>query len=213
MNGLKGSLGNAEAYSAGQNPATRRFEYLSYRCGSGCRIGCKKAPPHGSTSAGEFRKEVAVKLSVPCARTLLFVPLLCIAWHQSLSQEKPQENSKAAAAPEQATSNASERKNPVKPTPENLGEAKKFFGYDCAMCHGASGDGKGDLASSMGLKMTDWRDTSTVAGMSDGELFDVIVKGKGKMEGEGDRIKAEMAWKLVNYVRTLAKNEPVGTPK
>ena len=34
-----------------------------------------------------------------------------------------------------------------------------------------------------------------------------IVKGKGKMEGEGDRIKAEMAWKLVNYVRTLAKKE------
>jgi len=154
-----------------------------------------------------------VKLSAARARTLLFVPLLCIARHQSLSQEKPQENSNAAAAPGQATSSARERQNPVKPTPENLAEAKKFFGFDCAMCHGASGDGKGDLASSMGLKMTDWRDTSTVAGMSDDELFDIIVKGKGKMEGEGDRIKAEMAWKLVNYVRTLAKKEPVGTPK
>jgi mono/diheme cytochrome c family protein len=88
------------------------------------------------------------------------------------------------------------------------GEHGGVFGFDCAMCHGASGDGKGDLAPSMGLKMTDWRDTSTVADMSDGELFDIIVKGKGKMEGEGDRIKAEMAWKLVNYVRTLAKKEP-----
>ena len=157
-----------------------------------------------------------MKRSAPCVRALLFVPLLCIAWHQGRSQEKPQEKSKeAAAAPEQAKSNAPERKNPVKPTPENLAEAKKFFGYDCAMCHGASGDGKGDLAPSMGLKMTDWRDTSTVANMSDGELFDLVVKGKGKMEGEGDRIKAEMAWKLVNYVRALAKKgpAPAGTPK
>ncbi len=155
-----------------------------------------------------------MKRSAPLVSALLFLPLLCIAWQQGRSQEKPQENSKeAAAVPEQAKSNAPDRKNPVKPTPENLAEAKKFFGYDCAMCHGASGDGKGDLASSMGLKMTDWHDTSTVADMSDGELFDIIVKGKGKMEGEGDRIKAEMAWKLVNYVRTLAKKEPAAAPK
>ena len=146
-----------------------------------------------------------MKRSAPRVRVFLFLALLCVAWHQSRSQEKPQEKSKDAA----------ERKNPVKPTPENLAEAKKFFGYDCAMCHGASGDGKGDLAPSMGLKMTDWRDTSTVADLSDGEMLDLIVKGKGKMEGEGDRIKAELAWKLVNYVRTLAKKEsaPAGTPK
>ena len=146
-----------------------------------------------------------MKRSAPRVRVFLFLALLCVAWHQSRSQEKPQEKSKDAA----------ERKNPVKPTPENLAEAKKFFGYDCAMCHGATGDGKGDLAPSIGLKMNDWRDTSTVAGMSDGELFDLMVKGKGKMEGEGDRIKAEMAWKLVNYVRALAKKgpAPAGTPK
>ena len=146
-----------------------------------------------------------MKRSAPRVRVFLFLALLCVAWHQSRYQEKTQEKSKDAA----------ERKNPVKPTPENLAEAKKFFGYDCAMCHGASGDGKGDLAPSMGLKMTDWRDTSTVADLSDGEMFDLIVKGKGKMEGEGDRIKAELAWKLVNYVRTLAKKEsaPAGTPK
>lgn len=103
----------------------------------------------------------------------------------------------------------------MKPTPESLAEAKKFFGFDCAMCHGASGDGKGDLAPSMGLKMTDWHDKSTVTDMSDGEVFDIIVKGKGKMEGEGDRIKEELAWKLVNYVPTVAKKKPasVSTPK
>lgn len=155
-----------------------------------------------------------MKLSVARLRAFLVLALLCGAWHQGRSQDKPQENSpEAAAVPRQAKSNTPERKNPVKPTPENLAEAKKFFGFDCAMCHGATGDGKGDLAPSMGLKMTDWRDTSKVADMPDGELFDIVMKGKGKMEGEGDRISAELGWKLVNYVRALAKKEPVSTPK
>jgi len=106
---------------------------------------------------------------------------------------------------EPAKSDTTERKNPVKPTPENLAEAKKFFGYDCAMCHGAAGDGKGDLAASMGLKMNDWREASALTSLSNGEMFDLIVKGKGKMIGEGDRLPPEMAWKLVNYVRAFAK--------
>jgi hypothetical protein len=58
----------------------------------------------------------------------------------------------------------------------------------------------------MGLKMKDWRDASTLSVLSDGEMFDVIEKGKGKMTGEGDRVPAEMVWKLVNYVRTFPKN-------
>ena len=143
------------------------------------------------------------------SRAVAFLPLLLsFACYQGRSQEKPQEKPKDAAASSEQPAVAPERKNPVKPTPENLAEAKKYFGYDCAMCHGASGDGKGDLAPSMGLKMNDWSGTATIAGMSDSQMFDVIVKGKGKMAGEGDRTPPEMVWKIVNYVRTLAKKEP-----
>ncbi|HVP54328.1 MAG TPA: hypothetical protein VMU45_04970, partial [Candidatus Eisenbacteria bacterium] len=35
--------------------------------------------------------------------------------------------------------------NPVKPTPESLAQGKKYYGYDCAMCHGDTGNGKGDV--------------------------------------------------------------------
>ena len=49
--------------------------------------------------------------------------------------------------------------------------------------------------------------------MSDGEIFDLIVKGKGKMIGEGDRVSEETAWKLVNYVRSFAKKETPAPPK
>jgi len=142
-----------------------------------------------------------MKLSFPGLGEFLLVPFLCLA--NSLQQKPQQEPKEAAASTEAAPS--TERKNPVKPTPENLANAKKFFGFDCAMCHGASGDGKGDLAGSMSLKMNDWHDPVVLAKMSDGEIFDVIVKGKGKMTGEGDRLSNEKAWEMVNYVRALAK--------
>ena len=35
--------------------------------------------------------------------------------------------------------------NPVKPTAESLAQGKKYYGYDCAMCHGKTGDGKGEV--------------------------------------------------------------------
>jgi mono/diheme cytochrome c family protein len=144
-----------------------------------------------------------MKLSFPALGGFLLLPFLCLTWQQNSFQDNPKETQ----------SGATDRKNPVKPTPENLAEAKKFFGYDCAMCHGAAGDGKGDLAASMGLKMNDWRDASTLSAMPDGEIFDLIEKGKGKMTGEGDRVSSEMAWKLVNYVRSFAKKDAGAIPK
>jgi hypothetical protein len=33
------------------------------------------------------------------------------------------------------------------------------------------------------------------------------------MIGEGDRISEEMAWKLVNYVRSFAKKDTAAAPK
>jgi mono/diheme cytochrome c family protein len=148
-----------------------------------------------------------MKLSIPALGGFLLVPFLCFASQLTSSQQKSQQEQKEVIASQETPQSSTDRKNPVKPTPENLADAKKFFGYDCAMCHGTGGDGKGDLAASMGLKMSDWRDSSVLAGMSDGEIFDVIVKGKGKMTGEGDRASNEKVWELVNYVRSLAKKE------
>jgi mono/diheme cytochrome c family protein len=155
-----------------------------------------------------------MKLSFPALGGFLLVPVLCVVWQQNSFQQKPQDDSKGrAVSAEPSQSGSPDRKNPVKATPENLAEAKKFFGYDCAMCHGAAGDGKGDLAASMGLKMSDWREATTLSAMPDGEIFDIIEKGKGKMTGEGDRVSSEMAWKLVNYVRSFAKKDTAAIPK
>jgi len=81
------------------------------------------------------------------------------------------------------------------------------YSYDCAMCHGANGDGKGDLVDSMKLTLPDWRDPASVANKTDGELFYVITNGKGKMVPEKDRAAETMRWNLVNLVRSFSKKE------
>jgi len=98
-----------------------------------------------------------------------------------------------------------EKKNPVAATAAGLAEARKFFGYSCAMCHGKDGDGKGDLAADMKLELHDWRDASSIEKMTDGELFWIISNGKGKMPGNGDRETEKMRWNYVNLVRSFAK--------
>ena len=121
--------------------------------------------------------------------------------------QNAQENSdksKAATSDYKISPEDVARVNPVKSSPEGLAEARKVFGYDCAMCHGDKGDGKGDVVESMKLTMHDWREPATLANITDGEIFYIITKGKGKMMAEGDRVPEKLRWNLVNLVRSLA---------
>jgi mono/diheme cytochrome c family protein len=110
-----------------------------------------------------------------------------------------------AAAEFKIPPEASKLPNPVKATPASLAAGKKTYGFDCAMCHGKDGDGKGDLATDMKSKLLDYRDPASLKDMTDGDLFYIIKNGKGEMTGEGDRSKPDEIWNLVNYVRSLAQ--------
>ncbi|HYL67541.1 MAG TPA: c-type cytochrome [Candidatus Limnocylindria bacterium] len=125
--------------------------------------------------------------------------------------EKPAE--KAPQAKPAIPADAATLTNPVKPTPASTAQAKKTYGYDCAMCHGSDGAGKGDLAVDMKLKLPDYRDPASLKDKSDGELFYVIKNGKGDMPPEGERAKPDEIWNLVIYVRSFAKKEPTAKPK
>ena len=97
--------------------------------------------------------------------------------------------------------------NPVKPTPESLAQGKKYYGYDCAMCHGNNGDGKGEVATSEKLKIGDFSDPETLKSKTDGELFYVIKNGQGQIPPEGDRVKPPELWNMVNYIRSLSSKK------
>lgn len=121
---------------------------------------------------------------------------------------KPAQTAQTAAPSEyKIPPEAAKQVNPVKPTAESLARAKKMYAYDCAMCHGANGDGKGDLASDMKAPLADYRDAKALKDKTDGELAYIIKNGKGEMPGEGTRANAERVWDMVNYVRSFAKKD------
>jgi mono/diheme cytochrome c family protein len=113
----------------------------------------------------------------------------------------PQE---AAPAPEAVP--AATATNPVKPTAESQAKAKNIYQIDCAMCHGDNGDGKTDLAKSIGAPVPDFTDPKTLTGVPDGQLFGIIRNGKDKMPPEAaGRANDTMTWNLIIYLRGMAK--------
>jgi mono/diheme cytochrome c family protein len=121
----------------------------------------------------------------------------------SPSPQQPAAKPADAAIPAEAAHMA----NPIKPTAESQAHAKKVYGYDCAMCHGVKGDGKGDLVADMKLTVKDFTDPASLKDMTDGELFYIIKNGKGQMPPEGDRGKPEDIWNMVIFVRSLARKD------
>jgi mono/diheme cytochrome c family protein len=122
---------------------------------------------------------------------------------QQSSAPAPQKTPTYSAIPVQAVNQA----NPVKSGPESIARAKKWWTLDCAMCHNSNGDGKGETAKDMKLTLVDFTDAATLKDRTDGEIFYIIKNGHGDMPPEGQRVKVEENWDLVNYVRSLAKKK------
>ncbi|HLV86609.1 MAG TPA: c-type cytochrome [Candidatus Sulfotelmatobacter sp.] len=139
-------------------------------------------------------------------RLVLVLPALLIF---TLAFSSPQQNT-AAPASQKASSyaaipvEATRQQNPVKSTPESLARAKKWWTLDCEMCHGKEGNGKGETAKEMKLAIVDFTDPNTLKDHTDGELFYVIKNGHQDMPPEGERIKTDEGWDLVNYVRSFS---------
>jgi mono/diheme cytochrome c family protein len=156
-----------------------------------------------------------MRLSV---RLLAIATFAILAAFPASAQQSPPQQPDASTKPEPPAPTAEltippdavQKPNPVKSTPAVLATAKRTWGFDCAMCHGADGGGKGDLATDMKLTLRDYRDPDALKNMTDGELYWIINKGKGQMTGEEGRQKPPEIWGLVDYVRSFSK-KPAAT--
>jgi len=85
---------------------------------------------------------------------------------------------------------------------------KTEWNTSCKACHGklAMDDGpKGKMASEFSSK-THVKMANNIKGQTDGELFYKIKTGNGAgMPAYGKKLKDEVAWGLVNYMRTMQK--------
>ncbi|UWZ82533.1 c-type cytochrome [Occallatibacter riparius] len=138
-------------------------------------------------------------------KPLLLLPaVLVMAYAGSLvSQQKPAHK----PAPSEAAPPATIQVEPPRP------EVKQIYKNDCAICHGDTGDGKGDIGKTMTLD--DWTSPTALAGKSDEQLFNAIRKGSdGKMPPEdAARAKDNEIRGLVKYIRGMAKpGQPAAEP-
>ena len=139
---------------------------------------------------------------------LIFSIILVFLAALSTQQSQPQTQSPQTVTPPSYSAipaDAAKKTNPIKSSPESLARAKKWWGMDCAMCHGKDGNGKGEVAADMKLRIVDFTDPSVLKERTDGEIFYIIKNGHEAMPAEGDRLKADEFWDLVNYIRSLAK--------
>jgi len=132
-------------------------------------------------------------------RHCMLALLLCVFLLPAAGQESSTASSDACSNPEAVAKMV----NPVKPTAESLAQGKKYYGYDCAMCHGQTGNGKGDVDT--GEKLPDFTNPASLKDKSDGELFCSLKGGKGHMPLERIRITPNELWNLINYVHSLGK--------
>ena len=143
---------------------------------------------------------------------------LTLCWAQEASQTAPKPNPQAApsAAPAppnphvfQITPEQAARKNPLRFTDVSVARGKQVFASQCAMCHGETGNGKGDLAMDMGVKPPDFTNLETLKKRTDGELYTIIGEGNTTMPGQSKRMSEYYRWCLVNYLRSLSGRTPV----
>ena len=123
------------------------------------------------------------------------------------AQQTPPANKSGESLSTTIPVDAVQKPNPVKMTADSVARGKKQYGYDCAMCHGKTGDGKGDVATDMKIAVSDFTNPATLKNRTDGELFYIIKNGRGQMPPEGDRGNPKLLWDMVNYVRWLANQK------
>jgi mono/diheme cytochrome c family protein len=112
--------------------------------------------------------------------------------------------------PESRIKAGKELVNPVPETADALAAGKKVYTTFCIGCHGAGGEGDGQLYTS---KLYTLKPRSLASGNSlnlkDGEIYHSITLGFGSMGAHGSQINASDRWKLVLYIRSL-QNEAKG---
>jgi mono/diheme cytochrome c family protein len=129
-------------------------------------------------------------------------------------QQQPAPAQAAPNAPVQTvhaykpTAEDAARPNPMKFTTNSVARGKRVYNTQCAMCHGDTGLGDGDVAKDINAKPPDFTNPATLKERTDGELFAIIGAGSGLMPAQGERMKDYHKWDAINYLRSLSGQVP-----
>jgi mono/diheme cytochrome c family protein len=97
-------------------------------------------------------------------------------------------------------------KNPTESNASSIQQGKVLYHTsDCALCHGKDGDGKGFDARDTHMNVHDWRNAEYNKSLTDGQLYDVVTRGKDRMPAYKTRNTPDQIWLTVDYIRSLEK--------
>jgi mono/diheme cytochrome c family protein len=149
-----------------------------------------------------------MKRIIPFLFLMSVVSLSLFASQEPKPEEKTGQDAVPMPAPYRIPEEDAKTQNPIKYTASSVAEGRRLYDSQCAMCHGETGDGKGELAVSLTLTtIKDWTQPDTLKDWTDGQIFYVMDKGKRHMPGQEGRMKADQKWHLVNLIRALTKKE------
>jgi mono/diheme cytochrome c family protein len=91
-------------------------------------------------------------------------------------------------------------------TMDLLKRGQKEFVVNCAVCHGATGQGNG-ISSKYGLLNIANYHQDKYRQMADGQIFNTITNGFNTMMAYGDKVTVKDRWAIVAYIRALQRSE------
>jgi mono/diheme cytochrome c family protein len=95
---------------------------------------------------------------------------------------------------------------PLPVTIELVRRGQREFTINCAVCHGATGQGNG-ITSKYGLNGIANYHQDKYRQMADGQIFNTITHGYNTMMAYGDKVTVKDRWAIIAYIRALQKSQ------
>lgn len=87
-------------------------------------------------------------------------------------------------------------------TEETFKRGKRIYEVYCVMCHGANGDGKGNLVTSGVFgNVPSYKDPNTLKYLPAGKMFHTLTYGKGIMGSYASQITPKERWEVICYIQ------------
>ena len=132
----------------------------------------------------------------------LSIGILCL-WFMSISFLRSH-GRECWTAPEENR----KRRNPVAATAPSVRQGRFLYLGNCMLCHGKKSAGRGPWAKKLSAQPANFTDRQRMSKMTAGEIFWKITAGRDPMPSFAGKLSEEQRWHLVNYLRTLAPQEP-----
>lgn len=104
-------------------------------------------------------------------------------------------------------SNMGAPENPVEADAISISRGETLYDINCAMCHGAAGEGNGQVAALLANKPANLT-LDVTQNKSDGSLFLTLTNGvTDRMPSMIENLTVRDRWDVVNYMRTLSATQ------